>query len=273
LNCPILAVTRRELDITDASAVLRMVHDVRPEVIINAAAYTAVDRAEDETETAFRVNRDGAANLADAAARANIPLIHLSTDYVFDGTNPQPYKESDRAAPIGVYGQSKWEGETAIRLRLAKHLIIRVSWVFGFYGKNFVKTILKFAKERGELRVVCDQTGGPTCAGHIADLLIRLYRRIMAEGEIPWGTYHYCGNPSTNWHAFAETIVAAGRRYGIIDRPVTVQPILTRDYPTRTQRPANSILDCSRLKTAFGIEQPSWESGLEDVIERISKES
>ena len=273
LNCPVLALTRRELDITDASAVWRIVHDARPEVIINAAAYTAVDRAEDETETAFRVNRDGAANLADAAARANIPLIHLSTDYVFDGTNSQPSKESDTAAPIGVYGQSKWEGEAAIRMRLAKHLIIRVSWVFGFHGKNFVKTILKLAKEQGELRVVYDQKGAPTCASHIADLLINLYGRIIAEGEVPWGTYHYCGNPSTNWHAFAEAIVAAGRRYKIIDRPVTIHPIPTRDYPTRTQRPANSILDCSLLKTAFGIEQPSWESGLDDIIERISKES
>jgi dTDP-4-dehydrorhamnose reductase len=273
LNRPVLALTRRDLDITDASAVWRIVNDARPDVIINAAAYTAVDRAEDEMETAFRVNRGGTANLADAAARVNIPLIHLSTDYVFDGTSPQPYKESDTAAPIGVYGQSKWEGETAIRLRLAQHLIIRVSWVFGFHGKNFVKTILKFAKERGKLRVVYDQKGAPTCASHIADLLIDLYGRIIAEGKVPWGTYHYCGKPSTNWHAFAETIVATGRRYGIIDRPVTVQPISTRDYPTRIQRPANSILDCSLLKKAFGIEQPSWGSGLEDIIERISKES
>ena len=269
---PIHALTRQALDITDADAVARAMAEVRPEVVINAAAYTAVDRAEDEPEAAFAVNRDGADHLAAAAFRAGIPLIHLSTDYVFDGTATTPYTPSDPASPIGVYGRSKWEGEAAVRSRLSRHLIVRVSWVFGIHGNNFVKTMLRLAVERDELRVVADQTGGPTYAGHIADLVLALCRRIARNRLVPWGTYHFSGAPAVTWHEFATAIVAGGRKHGLVDHPVKVLPIGTEDYPTRARRPARSVLDCRSLETAFGILQPSWEQGLEEMLAHLAGE-
>jgi dTDP-4-dehydrorhamnose reductase len=261
LPVAIHALTRKELDITDAAAVRQAVSDCQADLIVNAAAYTAVDRAEDEPETAFRVNRDGAEHLADAAYRAGIPLVHLSTDYVFDGTSREPYKPSDPASPIGVYGRSKWEGEVAVRDRLARHLIVRVSWVFGINGHNFVKTMLRLARERDEVKVVADQIGGPTYAGHIADFVLALCRRIACNGRVPWGTYHYSGAPTVTWHAFATSIIEAGCRFGLLDHPVAVHPIETKDYPTRARRPARSVLDCRSLEIAFGLARPSWEEG------------
>ena len=268
----LVSMLRGQLDITDPDAVQQVVQKTRPGIIVNAAAYTAVDKAEDEPERAFRINRDGAANLAEAAAQAGIPLIHLSTDYVFDGTNPRPYAETDTASPIGVYGNSKWEGEEAVRQHLSQHLIVRVSWVFGFYGHNFVKTVLRLTQDRDTLRVVADQTGGPTYAGHIADILLDLCRRIAAGDPIDWGTYHFCGNPVTSWHAFAEAIVRSGRRLGLIDHPVTVDAITTADYPTRARRPANSALDCHKLETVFARAPQAWQKGLDDMLARIARE-
>lgn len=269
---PIVALNRRGLDITDADAVRQVVRETEPAMIVNAAAYTAVDKAEDEPELAFRVNRDGAANLAQAAGEAGIPLVHLSTDYVFDGTSPRPYLETDPVAPIGVYGHSKWEGEEAVRKRLHHHLIIRVSWVFGVHGNNFVKTMLRLAKERDTLEVVADQRGGPTYAGHIAALILHLYRQIVNQETTSWGTYHFCGSPVSSWHAFAEAIVRTGRRKGILDRSVTVHPITTEDYPTRARRPANSALDCRKIDAYFGILPKAWQAGLDDMLERLAKE-
>jgi dTDP-4-dehydrorhamnose reductase len=271
-NTPILPLPRASLDITALDAVRRVVAETRPGIIVNAAAYTAVDKAEDEPENAFRINRDGAANLAKAAAEAGIPLIHLSTDYVFDGASSRPYAESDPTSPIGVYGNSKWEGEKAVRQHLSQHLIVRVSWVFGVYGHNFVKTMLRLARERDTLRVVADQTGGPTYAGHIANLLLGLCRRIADDDPIGWGTYHFCGSPVINWHAFAEAIVLTGRRRGLIDHPVTIDAITTADYPTRARRPANSALDCRKLETAFGLAPQPWQTGLDDMLGRIARE-
>ncbi|MCB2169260.1 MAG: dTDP-4-dehydrorhamnose reductase [Deltaproteobacteria bacterium] len=269
---PILALNRSGLDITDANAVRQVVGETGPAMIVNAAAFTAVDKAEDEPGIAFRVNRDGAANLAKAAAEAGIPLVHLSTDYVFDGTNPRPYLETDPVAPIGVYGHSKWEGEEAIRQRLHHHLIIRVSWVFGVHGNNFVKTMLRLARERDVLRVVADQRGGPTYAGHIAAFILDLYRQIVNQETTSWGTYHFCGSPVTSWHAFAEAIVRTGHRKGILERSVAVHPITTADYPTRARRPANSALDCRKIEAYFGIHPKAWQTGLDDMLERLAKE-
>lgn len=271
LGMPIHALSRKALDITDAEAVSRVVADVQPGVVVNAAAYTAVDRAEDEPEAAFAVNRDGAAHLAAAAFRAGIPLIHLSTDYVFDGSSTAPYTPYDPAAPIGVYGRSKWEGEMAVRSRLARHLIVRVSWVFGIHGNNFVKTMLRLAGERNELKVVSDQTGGPTYAGHIADLLLALCQRITRNQMMPWGTYHYSGAPAVNWHEFAKAIVEGGRKQRLINHPVAVLPIGTEDYPTRARRPAHSVLDCRGLETAFGLAQPSWKQGLNEMLAHLAE--
>jgi len=263
---------RSRLDITDRDALQRVIQETRPGIIVNAAAYTAVDKAEDEPALAFQINRDGTANLAQAAAKAGLPLIHISTDYVFDGTSARPYLETDTATPIGVYGNSKWEGEEAVRQHLSQHMIVRVSWVFGFYGHNFVKTMLRLTQDRDTLRVVADQTGGPTYAGHIADTLLNLCRKIEAQGDAAWGTYHFCGSPVTSWHAFAEAIVRTGLRHGLIDHPVTVDAITTADYPTRAQRPANSALDCRKLETAFGLAPQPWQSGLDDMLERIAGE-
>ncbi len=270
---PIVALNRSGLDITDTEAVLQVVQETQPAMIVNAAAYTAVDKAEDEPALAFRVNRDGAGNLAQAAGETGIPLVHLSTDYVFDGTSPRPYLETDLVAPIGVYGHSKWEGEEAVRQRLHHHLIIRVSWVFGVHGNNFVKTMLRLAREQDALRVVADQRGGPTYAGHIAALVLDLYRQIVNQATTSWGTYHFCGSPITTWHAFAEAIVRTGRQKGILDRPVTVHPITTADYPTRARRPANSALDCRKIEAYFGPHPKAWQTGLEDMLERFAKEA
>ena len=267
-----VSMPRERLDITDRDAVQRVVREIRPGIIVNAAAYTAVDKTEDEPENAFRINRDGAANLAQAATETGIPLIHLSTDYVFDGTRSRPYAETDTASPIGVYGNSKWEGEKAVRQRLAQHLIVRVSWVFGVYGHNFVKTMLRLTQDRDTLQVVADQTGGPTYAGHIADLLLHLCHKIKAPSHADWGTYHFCGSPVTSWHAFAEAIVRTGRRLGLIDHPVTVDAITTADYPTRARRPANSALDCRKLESTFGLAPQAWQTGLDDMLERIARE-
>lgn len=262
----VLAWDVAELDITDAAAVDRALATSGANAVINAAAYTAVDRAEQEPESAFAVNRDGPAHLAVACARLGIPLLHISTDYVFDGTKTGPYTEDDPAAPLGVYGQSKWEGDEAVRRLLPRHLILRVSWVFGVEGHNFVKTILRLAREREELRVVADQRGCPTYAGDIADVLLELAGRIgQIDADNAWGVYHYCGEPPTTWHGFASAIVERAR----LDEKLkvrTVTPITTADYPTPAARPANSVLDCARLTARFGIHPASWREGLATLL-------
>ena len=256
--------SRAGLDVTDAEAVETAVARYRPAVVLNAAAYTAVDRAETEPGLAFAVNRDGAAYLAAACARHGAALLHLSTDYVFDGTNEAPYTEDDPASPLGVYGQSKWEGEEAVRAALGRHVIVRVAWVFGAHGANFVKTMARLAVDRDELRVVADQRGGPTPAGAIADALWSIARQIESGNEA-WGTVHYCGRPATTWHGLAEAAVAARRALG----PVAcrrVLPIATADYPTPAARPANSVLACDRVRDRWGLAQPDWRGAVAPVV-------
>ncbi|MFZ1642924.1 MAG: dTDP-4-dehydrorhamnose reductase [Candidatus Contendobacter sp.] len=266
LGHEVLAWDVAELDITDAAAVDRELAASGADVVINAAAYTAVDRAEQEPELAFAVNRAGPAHLAAACNRLNIPLLHISTDYVYDGRKPGPYVEDDPVAPLGVYGRSKAEGDEAVRRLLPRHLILRVSWVFGIHGHNFVKTILRLAREREELRVVADQYGCPTYAGDIADTLLELARRtaeIDANGA--WGTYHYCGEPATTWHGFASAIVEMARaREPLATRSVIA--IATADYPLPSPRPVNSVLDCAKLAARFGIRPRLWRAGLDVVI-------
>lgn len=267
-NHDVYALNHTGLDITDAEKVRRTIEEGDEELVINAAAYTAVDRAEQESEKAFAVNRDGPAHVAAACARKGIPLFHISTDYIFDGTQEGPYREDDPAAPLGVYGRSKWEGEEAIRQCLPSHLILRVSWVFGIGGNNFVKTILRLAREREELRVVADQHGRPTYAGDIADVLVHLADRLETEGSLHWGTYHYGGAPPTTWHGFAETIVAQARAFESL-KAQKVVPIATEDFPTPAKRPANSILDCTRIREAYGIEPSPWEQGLDTMLRAL----
>ena len=262
LGHDVLAWDVAELDITDAAAVDRALAASSAEVVINAAAYTAVDRAEQEPDLAFAVNRDGPAHLAAACARLNLPLLHISTDYVYDGGKTDPYVEEDPTTPLGVYGASKLAGDEAVQQRLSRSLILRVSWVFGVHGHNFVKTILRLAREREELRIVADQYGCPTFAGDIADTLLELVGRVAEiDARNAWGIYHYCGTPATTWHGFARAIVElAGAREPL--RVQTVTPITTADYPLPAARPINSVLDCTRLQKNFNTDLRPWRQGL-----------
>jgi len=263
----LVALDRAALDVTDAGAVRRAVEAHAPDVVVNAAAYTAVDRAEAEPERAFAVNRDGAANLASACAAAGVPLLHVSTDYVFDGAKGTPYVEDDAPNPLGVYGRSKWEGEEAVRARLERHVIVRTAWVFGAHGHNFVRTILRLAAERETLRVVADQRGCPTAADDLARALLGVARAVI---EVPgrWGTYHYAGQPPTSWYGFAEAVVEEARMWrSLAVRDVV--PIRTDEYPTAARRPAEVALDCARIEAAFGIAAAPWRPALARVVARL----
>src|SRR3569833_2819031 len=262
-----LGTDSKTLDITDPHAVAAMIQPGAFDVVVNAAAYTAVDKAESEPEKAYAVNRDGAAYLAQACAKAGIPLIHISTDYVFDGTKQGAYVEDDPINPIYVYGASKAAGEQAVRDRGDRHIILLTSWVYGVHGHNFVKTILRLAKERDEQRVVADQWGSPTAAGDIAEVILRLVSG-MSSGEVKTlGTYHYFGAEKTTWHEFAEAIFAAAEYH--VGRKVPVRPILTQDYPPPAKRPVNSVLSCIMLRVDFGIGPWPWRDALKEVINNI----
>jgi dTDP-4-dehydrorhamnose reductase len=259
-----------ELDIRDAEAVDRVLAAARPRIVVNAAAHTAVDRAESEADLAFAINRDGPAHLAAACARAGIPLIHVSTDYVFDGSKTGPYVESDPIAPLGVYGTSKAAGEAAVRDTLPQHVILRTAWVYGVHGNNFVKTMLRVGKARDVLRVVDDQHGCPTHAGDLATAALTLARRAI-DGTMPtegWGTFHCTGTGATTWCGFAREIfrLAAPR----LDRVPSVEAITTSEYPTPAARPANSVLDCGRLESVHAIRLRPWQGALAEMLAELS---
>jgi dTDP-4-dehydrorhamnose reductase len=256
---------RDDCDITDLAAVEQLVGSERPSVIVNAAAYTAVDKAESEEAAAFAINRDGAANIARAAQRHGAALIHLSTDYVFDGSKQSAYVESDPVKPLGIYGRSKEAGEVMIRATLDRHVIVRTAWVFGRYGSNFVKTMLRLGAERSELRVVADQRGCPTPARAIAVSLAAISMRILGDPETAsYGTFHYAGAPAISWHGFAEAIFAVAARHG--RTPPVVHPIATSDYPTPARRPANSVLSTAAIEACYGIAAADWQGALEPVV-------
>jgi len=269
----LVGLTRAQLDIADGKDVDRVFQQVQPSLVINAAAYTAVDRAEEEVEAAMLANRRGPAVLAAACRERHIPLIHLSTDYIFDGNRAGAYGEDDPAAPTGIYGLSKWQGEEEVRAALTEHLIIRVSWVFGPHGNNFVKTMLRLAAERDELRVVADQHGCPTSATDIAHAVLTIAGRIGQGEKVPWGTYHFCGTPETTWHGFAETIIHEAVRMGLLAHAIPVHPITTDQYPTPARRPLNSVLDCRKIARAFGVQPPSWHEGLVAMLARIKQQT
>lgn len=255
-----------ELDITDTKAVHAAVTAAAPKAVINAAAYTAVDKAESEKALAFAVNRDGPGYLAAACAARDIPLVHISTDYVFDGASKDPYLEDDLTGPLGVYGASKLAGEAAVRAFLDRHVIVRTAWVYGVHGHNFVKTMLRLGAERDVLRVVADQRGAPTFAGDLADALLVVARRLINEAppEAAYGTFHYTGGGAVTWHGFAERIfdIAAPK----LGRRPKVEAIATEDYPTPARRPANSVLDCSKIGRVHGIMQRPWEAALQEML-------
>ena len=261
----IIPLARNELDITSRRQVEKTVEALAPGLVVNAAAYTAVDMAEKEPGKASAVNREGPLNLAEVCRARSVPLIHISTDYVFDGTSRIPYVEDDPASPLGVYGMSKWEGEQAVRNVLDEHIILRVSWVFGVHGSNFVKTMLRIGKERREVRVVYDQHGCPTPAADIAGVILSIAEQICSGRTDAWGTYHYSGLGETTWFHFAQKIFSMADSIVAFSLPVII-PIPSTEYPTPAKRPLNSVFDCSRIKAVFGIEQAPWEPGLEAVI-------
>jgi dTDP-4-dehydrorhamnose reductase len=258
-----------EVDITNAEQLSAQLATSAPRMIINCAAYTAVDRAEQEPDLAFAVNRDGPAHLAAACRQLTMPLLHLSTDYVFDGNATRPYREDDPANPLGIYGHSKWQGEEAVRSRLSQHLIVRTAWLYGVHGHNFVKTILRLAREREELQVVADQFGCPTWTGDLAEALIKMAKQVLAglENHL-WGTYHFCGAGQTTWHGFAQAIVEECRKRENL-KVSRIIPIATSDYPTAAQRPQWSVLDCGKIEAAFRITPPPWQEGLAETAKEM----
>lgn len=257
----ILPLTHADLDITQFSALDQVFKTFQPELVINLAAYTKVDQAEKEPELAFQVNVVGARYLAVLSAENDNPLFHLSTDYVFDGAQQTPYTEEDVPAPINVYGKTKLEGEEAIQNNCEKHLILRVSSVFGTHGSNFVKTILRLARQQEQLRIVADQVSCPTPAIAIARTLLAL----AEEHPASWGIYHYCGKPGLSWYEFAEKIVAlAATSQSFMAKKI--MPIAAEEFQALAKRPRHSVLNCNKIKQVLQIKQPAWDSELQHVI-------
>jgi dTDP-4-dehydrorhamnose reductase len=257
------ACTKADLDVTDAGAVDDTIGRERPKVIFNAAAYTAVDAAESAPEMAMAVNAAGAGNISRAARTHGAGVIHISTDYVFDGTSREPYRPDDRPAPINVYGESKLAGEIAVKDACPNHVIVRTSWVYSYEGKNFVRTMLRVAGERSEIRVVNDQHGCPTSSADLAAALIRV-AELMLEAKVA-GTYHFCNADPTTWYEFADAIFE--ERGG--DRPKLI-PISTGEYPAPALRPRWSVLDTSSFERTFGMMPRPWRAALHDTMEKLS---
>jgi dTDP-4-dehydrorhamnose reductase len=253
-------------DLEDLPAVRALVDRVAPDLVVNAAAHTAVDRAEEERDLAWRINAGAPGALADACARRDVRLVHYSTDYVFDGQGTRPYREDDPPAPLGVYGASKLAGEEAIRASGARHLIFRTAWVYASHSHNFLRTMLRVGAERDTLRVVADQVGTPTPAALIADVTARALQRRSADS----GTWHLTASGQTSWHGFAEAIFAGAVARGLLPRAPRVEPIATADYPTPAARPAYSVLDTHKLRETFGIFLPAWQDGLGGVLDELT---
>ena len=267
------AFERSNLDLTDSKQIRQRISETEPDIIINAAAYTAVDSAEQESELAFAVNAAAPAILAEEAARIDAALIHYSTDYVFDGSGTQAWREEDAPAPLNVYGESKLAGEQAIKASGVAHLIFRTSWVYGAHGHNFVKTILRLAAEKDEMNIIDDQIGAPTSATFLANTTAQILNQLadtqkkgIAENS---GTYHLCCSGETSWHGFASEIVRLTEQNDIHLALKTIHPIPTSAYPTPAQRPKNSRLDCSRLNNLFGLQPLTWQTALAQVLPHI----
>lgn len=270
----VVALTRGEMDLASEASILAALNEHRPGIIVNPAAYTAVDRAESDRDQAMAVNAAAPGIMARWAADNGARLVHYSTDYVFDGTKADPYGESDAVNPQSVYGESKWLGEEAVRAAGARHVILRTSWVYGHHGSNFLKTILRLAQERSSLNVVADQMGAPTSAALIADVTRMIVERIIrpdASNDLS-GTYHLTAQGSTSWHGYAAHVVrtASAGNIKLALALDALKPISTEEYPTPAKRPANSRLDCTKLKNSFGVTLPAWQEGVDDVVARLS---
>lgn len=259
----VTALGRDRADLADPAACAAAIAGAAADVVINAAAYTAVDRAESEPELAHAVNAAAPGAMARTAAARALPFLHISTDYVFDGAPGRPWREEDRPAPLGVYGASKLAGEAAVAAAGGAHAILRTSWVFSAHGANFVKTMLRLGLERDTLRVVDDQIGGPTPARAIAEALLTVAAAFAAGQGAP-GVFHFSGAPAVSWAGFARMI------FDLRGGPAPeVAAIPTTDYPTPARRPLNSVLDCAKIRAAYGIAQPDWRAGLKSVLEEL----
>jgi len=260
---PLYAVSRSEADIADSTAVRRILARNTVSVVVNAAAYTKVDQAEFEPDACFRSNAIGPGVLASACRDARVPLIHISSDYVFDGCKSGAYNEDDTISPLGVYGRSKATGENEIRQVLEEHVIIRTSWLYGAYGTNFLKTMLRLARERDRIDVVADQRGCPTATIDLADALLQVSSALTARTPV-FGTYHFAGSGATTWHGFAVAIIDA--QAPLTGRHPHVVPVPTSAYPRPAKRPNNSELDSSRFVTTFGLEAADWKIRTTEIV-------
>jgi dTDP-4-dehydrorhamnose reductase len=267
------AVDQPDCDLVDVEAIRRLVRSFQPDVIVNPAAYTAVEKAEAEPELAHAVNAVAPGVFGEEAEKLGAWVVHYSTDYVFDGMKSGQYKEDDATNPHNVYGRTKRDGEIALRQSGAPHLIFRTSWVVGAHGKNFAKTILKLAGERDHLKVVSDQYGVPTSASLLAEVTAQVIRRRQREEEtaFPFGLYHLVAAGETNWCDYARFIVSEARAAGMVLQllPEAIQPIPSSEYLTAAKRPANSRLDTSKFRRTFGLELPNWQSGVRDILKQI----
>lgn len=268
-DVPVMRVGRPGFDFEQPDSIASAFRNAAPSLVVNAAAYTAVDAAETDAEAAYRANRDGPETLARLCAAAGVPLIHISTDYVFDGAKAAPYVETDAVAPQGVYGASKLAGETAVLAGCRQAIVLRTSWVYGPVGRNFVLTMLNLAKTRDHLRVVADQSGCPTAAADLAAAIVAIALRIRADGWQPrfGGVFHAAGGGSTTWHGLACAVFEEAARHGA--RIPQVDPITTAEYPTKAKRPADSRLDCGKLAAVFDVRLPPWRPSLARTIDTV----
>lgn len=268
-NQTFIGCTRSQADITDGTAVNAVLADHDPAIVVNAAAYTEVDRAEQETDRAFAVNHAGASNVAEACARTSVPLIHLSTDFVFDGAKRAAYVETDSVNPLSVYGKSKAAGEKAVLAAHAQTVVLRTAWVYSPWRKNFLRTMLRLGSERDEVRVVDDQRGCPTAARDIAEAVLGIAAALPAAPSDMFGIFHFCGGGETSWYGFAEQIFICARQHDL-PVPDRLIPIATAAYPTPAQRPATSVLSCEKIARIYGLVAPPWQDSVARCINEIA---
>ncbi len=263
------AIGRPGLDICDPRTIERALGDIQPDVLINLAGYTDVEGAENEPELALALNSVGARLLAEAAARRGVPIIHISTSYVFDGRKPSAHIETDAAQPSTVYGKSRLAGELAVQAANSKHVILRTGWIFSPFGRCFVSNILQRAQLGTPLKVVNDQTGNPTYAPHLVDAILAIAQQLTAgpEEEKPWGIYHAAGSGAATWYGVAQEVLSVWERFAKLS--VSLEPIPSAEYTTRTERAPNSTLDCSKLERTFGVKLPPWQTGVRECVERL----
>lgn len=254
-----------EFDITNESCINNFLEKDHYSIVINASGYTEVDKAEEDVENAYKVNSRGPELLAKACAEKDIALFHLSTDYVFDGESDEEYREDDQTNPIGVYGQSKFEGEEKVRTTIEKHIIIRTAWLYGNHGNNFVKTMLRLGQEKKELGIVADQEGCPTYARDLAAAIIAITDQILVNITVEWGTYHYCGKGATSWFEFAKEIFSQAVKLANYESPI-LNSLTSKEYKTLAKRPKNSTLNCDKIHTNFGVKIQPWKKSLSQML-------